>query len=155
MEAYKIFKARNALLMFVCHRVHHLCVTGYTICVSQGIPFVCHRVHHLCVTGYTICVSQGISFVCHRERHLCVTGYTICVSHGTPFVCHRVHHFCVTGYTICNIFLVGLSKQISGQYIETYSDELLPDPQVKHPSFFFTFSSLLSQSSKTQQTSMS
>ena len=84
----------------VCHRVHHLCVTGYTVCVSQGTLFVCHRVYRLCVTGYTVCVYR-VHSLCHRLHRLCVTGYTVCVSQATQFVCHRLHRLCVTGYTVC------------------------------------------------------
>ena len=95
LESWKRIKFLKQGMLCWC-----LCVTGYTICVSQGTPFVCHRVYHLCVTGYTICVSQGTPFVCHRVYHLCVTGNAICVSQDTPFVCHMVRHLCVIGYTI-------------------------------------------------------
>ena len=165
-KVYDILKAKNALVMcVVCVCVWFVCVCVWCVwfvcvcvcvwcvlCVCVCVWYACYVcvvcVVCVCVV-YVLCVRVVVCGVC--VLCVCVCGVCcVCVFCVCVWLCVCVCVWSVShSTTVALIFLLISPSKFSGHYIETYSDGLLPDPQVKHPSFFITFSSLLSPSLKT------
>ena len=85
------------------HRLHTVCYTDYTPCVTQITHRVLHRLNTVCYTDYTPCVTQITHRVLHRLHTVCYTDFTPCVTQitqtthdGTGCITSRLYTFCMT-----------------------------------------------------------